>query len=100
MDGLGVPGPLRRGVLAFHQAGGANLRRLAGRHGHVIPELLRVGQAYSAGQLIPDTEVLAVHEHPEHRPGPWPPPRTAGGNNGAVSPRGGPTPPAPPPPPN
>src|SRR5258708_35359141 len=92
MDGLALPGPLRRGVLAFHQAGGANFGRLAGRHGHVIPELLRVGQAYSAGQLIPDTEVLAVHEHREHWPGRWPPAGTAGGNMGAVSTGGGLTP--------
>src|SRR5258708_530814 len=92
MDGLGVPGPLRRGVLAFHQAGGANLRRLAGRHGHLIPELLRGRQAYSAGQLIRDTEVRAVHEHREHWPGGWPPAGTAGGNMGAVSTGGGLTP--------
>src|SRR5260221_3576991 len=86
VDGLGVPGPLRRGVLALHHAGGTDLRRLTWRHRHVIPELLRVGQAYPAGQLIPDAEVLAVPEDPENCPGQWPPPRATGGDTGAGTP--------------
>src|SRR5258708_30744178 len=100
VDGLGVPGPLRRGVLALHHAGGTDLRLLTCRHRHVIPELLPVGQAYPAGQLIPDAEVLAVHEDPEHWPGQWPPPRTTGGDMGAVSTRSRVTPPACRPPPS
>ena len=71
-------------VLAFHHTGGADFRRLTRRHGHVIPELLRVSQAYATRQLIPDTEELAVHKNPEG----WLERRaaagTAGGNVGAV----------------
>ena len=66
------PGTARRRPTALHHAGGADFRRLTRRHGHVIPELLRVRQACAAGQLIPDTEKLAVHKNPEDRLDRWP----------------------------
>src|SRR6266849_5947505 len=54
---------------AFATWGDHNVALTARRHGHVIPELLRVSQADPGGQLIPDTGELAVHQDPEDWPG-------------------------------
>ena len=78
VDCLGVPRPLGRVVLALHHAGSSDLRRLARCHCHVIPELLGVGQADPVRQLVPDRQVLVVHQDAEHRPGSRRPARPAG----------------------
>src|ERR1700676_2450768 len=79
-------------MLAFHDAGAADFRWLTRRHGYVIPELLRVSQAHSGRQLIPDTEELAVHKHPEYRLDWRAAAGTAGSNVGTVGARGRVTP--------
>src|SRR6266478_4907369 len=92
VNGLGVARPFRSGVLAFHYAGGTDFRRLTRRHGHVIPELLRISQAHAGRQFIPDTEELAVHKNPEDRLDRRAAAGTTGSNVGTVSAGSGITP--------
>src|SRR5271166_1877189 len=68
---------------------GADFRRLPRGHRHVVPELLRVRQAYPVRQLIPEAKELAVHQDPEDRFDCWAAAWPAGGHVRAVSAGGG-----------